>query len=128
MLGHEVKRRILLGTFVLSARYYDAYYTRAQKVRRLVQEQMQALLDDYDFVLLPTTPSTPMRKGHTQDDPMKEYLCDLYTVIASVAGIPALSLPNGTTTAGWPVGLQIIGKAFSEEKVLAFADYLQKIQ
>ncbi|MEM7361970.1 MAG: Asp-tRNA(Asn)/Glu-tRNA(Gln) amidotransferase subunit GatA [Bacteroidota bacterium] len=126
LLGKEVKRRILLGTFVLSARYYDAYYTRAQKVRRRIKEAMETLLETYDFVLLPTSATTAMRRGHTQDDPIKEYLCDLYTVIASVSGLPAISIPNGNTEAGWPIGLQVIGKAFDEKSLLAFSQYLMK--
>jgi aspartyl-tRNA(Asn)/glutamyl-tRNA(Gln) amidotransferase subunit A len=124
LLGKEVKRRILLGTFVLSARYYDAYYTQAQKVRRRLLGAMQGLFEAYDFILLPTTPTTAMKFGQCKEDPMKEYLCDLYTVVASITGMPAISIPNGSSEAGWPIGLQLIANSFKESDLLGLASYL----
>ena len=123
MLGAEVKRRILLGTFVLSSDYYDAYYNCAQKVRRLLKNHMDNILSTYDFIMLPTTPTTALRKG-TVNEPIQEYLADLYTVPASIAGVPAISIPNGTNEKGWPIGVQIIGKAFGEAPLLAFAKHI----
>ena len=124
MLGFEAKRRILLGTFVLSSGYYDAYYTRAQKVRRLLKEHLEAVLQEYDFIVMPTTPTTAPRHGKVAQDAMQEYLGDLYTVLAPMAGLPAISIPNGTNEQGWPIGFQIIGKAFQEDDLLAFSQYL----
>lgn len=122
--GAEVKRRIMLGTFVLSASYYDAYYTKAQKVRRLIKEATDALLQEYDFLLMPTTPSVAFRLGEHTSDPLEMYLADLYTVQASLCGLPAISVPNGTDTEGMPIGLQLVGSAFSEANLLAFSKYL----
>ena len=126
--GEEVKKRILLGTFILSASYYDAYYTKAQKVRRLIKEATEQLLETYDFILLPTTPTTPFEIGkHKKDnDPVTVYLEDLYTVQASLSGLPAVSIPNGHTENGMPVGLQIITKAFNEEGLLAFSKHISE--
>ena len=123
-LGKEVKRRILLGTFVLSARYYDAYYTQAQKVRRLLKNYLEHILETHDFIVLPTTPTTAQPRGTTPQDPRQEYLADLYTVLANISGLPAISIPNGTNPQGWPTGFQIIGKSFQEDKLLAFAQHL----
>lgn len=122
--GTEVKRRIMLGTFVLSARYYDAYYTKAQKVRRLIREQMRELLTRYDFLLLPTTPSTAFKLGELTHNPLEMYLADLFTVQASVAGIPAISIPNGVDRQGLPVGLQVMANFFEEQNLYAFSNYL----
>lgn len=126
MLGPEAKRRILLGTFVLSSSYYDAYYTRAQKVRRLIKEHLEAILNQYDFIVLPTTPITALKRGEVKKDCMQEYLGDLYTVLAPMAGLPAISIPNGVNKEGWPIGFQIIGKAFQEAELLAFAKHLME--
>ena len=126
MLGAEVKRRILLGTFVLSSGYYDAYYTRAQKVRCLIKERLETVLKDYDFIVMPTTPTTAVRHGAAKRDRMEEYLGDLYTVLANLAGLPAISIPNGTNDEGWPIGFQIIGKAFQEADLLAFAQHVME--
>lgn len=117
--GKEVKRRIMTGTFVLSARYHDAYYTQAQKVRRLVQEETNKILEEVDFILSPTTPSTAMNVGEVSNDPIKMYLEDLFTVQANVAGIPAISIPYGKDRKGLPIGIQLMSKAFNEENLLA---------
>ncbi|MDQ3534206.1 MAG: Asp-tRNA(Asn)/Glu-tRNA(Gln) amidotransferase subunit GatA [Bacteroidota bacterium] len=122
--GIEVKRRIMLGTFVLSASYYDAYYTKAQKVRRLIKEKTQQLLTQYDFIVLPTTPSTAFKLGEHSNNPLEMYLADLFTVQASVAGIPAISIPNGTDKQGLPIGLQIMANAFEESELFAFSKYI----
>ncbi len=122
--GDEVIRRILLGTFVLSANYYDAYYTKAQKVRQIIKEKTESLLEDYDFILLPTTPSTAFKIGEKNDDPLNMYLADLFTVQASVAGIPAISIPNGFDKDGLPIGLQIMTKNFNESKLYSFSKYI----
>ncbi len=123
--GEEVRRRILLGTFVLSASYYDAYYTKAQKVRRLIRDRTLEILGHYDFILLPTTPSTAFKIGEVKN-PIDMYMGDLLTVQASVAGIPAISIPAGTDKKGLPVGLQIMGGTLKEEKLLAFSAYILK--
>ena len=121
--GEEVKRRIMLGTFVLSADYYDAYYTKAQKVRRMLQNATRKILTEYDFIVLPTTPTPAFALG-THADPLEMYLADLFTVQASIAGVPAISIPNGTDEQGLPIGLQIIGDAFQESRLLAFSQYI----
>ncbi|MEM7173810.1 MAG: Asp-tRNA(Asn)/Glu-tRNA(Gln) amidotransferase subunit GatA [Bacteroidota bacterium] len=122
--GKEVQRRILLGTFVLSSSYYQAYYVRAQKVRRMIKEGLKAILAEFDFIVLPTTPTTAFLHERSQDDPSTEYLADLYTVLASIAGLPAISLPNGKDRRGLPVGVQLIGSAFKEVDLLAFSRYI----
>lgn len=119
--GEEVKRRIMTGTFVLSASYYDAYYTKAQKVRRLIKEETDRILDEYDFILSPTTPSTAFAIGEKTEDPLSMYLEDLYTVQANVAGVPAISVPAGLDKKGLPIGLQLMGKSFSELALLNFS-------
>ena len=121
--GEEVKRRIMLGTFVLSASYYDAYYTKAQKVRRMLQDATRKILANYDFIVLPTTPTTAFPLG-SRATPIEMYLADLFTVQASIAGVPAISIPNGTDADGLPIGLQIIADAFQESALLAFSRYI----
>ena len=121
--GAEVQRRILLGTFVLSANYYDAYYTKAQRVRRLIKDKTDELLRQYDFLLLPTTPTTAFRIGEKQD-PVSMYLADVFTVQASLAGVPAISVPAGADAAGLPIGLQVMAGAFREADLLAFSTLL----
>ncbi len=118
--GTEVKRRIMLGAFVLSAGYYDAYFARAQKVRRLIAARMRALLAQYDFVAMPASPVLPWRQGEMEDDPVRMYLADIYTVTANLAGLPAIALPCGTVE-GLPVGIQFMGAPFRERELLAFA-------
>lgn len=118
--GDEVKRRIMLGTFVLSASYYDAFYTKAQKARRLIKERTEEILSEYDFIVSPTTPTTAFCIGSI-NDPVEMYLEDLYTVQASVSGIPAISIPAGQDQDGLPIGVQIMSSHFAEEKLLAFS-------
>ena len=124
--GAEVKRRIMLGTFVLSASYYDAYYTKAQKIRRLIKEATDRIFQDYDFLLVPTTPTTAFKLGAFSDDPIQMYLADLFTVQANVVGIPAISFPVGQDQAGLPIGLQLMANYFEEAPLLAFSKYLME--
>ena len=119
--GDEVKRRILLGTFVLSASYYDAYYTKAQKARRVIKEKTEELLKDFEYIILPTSPTVAFKLGQ-KSNPLEMYLADLYTVQASVSGLPAISIPNGVDHQGLPIGLQIIGRHFDEAGLYAFAN------
>lgn len=121
--GAEVKRRIMLGTFVLSHGYYDAYYTKGQKVRRLIQNKTKEILSQFDFILLPTAPSTAFKSGAVSD-PIKMYLQDIFTVQANLSGNPAISLPLGTHSNGLPFGVQVMGKHFDEAGLLSFSDYL----
>ena len=116
----EVKRRIMLGTFVLSSGYYDAYYSQAQKVRRLIQEKTQAIFKDYDFILMPTAPGPPWDIGAVNDDPVAMYLADVFTVQANMVGIPAISIPLGTSD-GLPIGVQLMADKFKEANLLAFS-------
>lgn len=125
--GEEVKRRIILGTFVLSASYYDAYFTKAQKVRRIIKEATEKLLTDFDYLLLPTTPTTAFKFGEHGDDPVSMYLEDLFTVQASVSGVPAISIPNGKDNLGMPIGLQVISNSFKEKELYAFSAYLSTL-
>lgn len=119
--GNEVKRRILLGTFVLSASYYDAYYTKAQKVRRLIKNETDKLFEKYDFLVMPTTPTTAFAIGEKSEDSLQMYLADIFTVQANVVGYPAISIPNGNDAQGLPIGFQIMGQPFKEAELLAFA-------
>ena len=122
--GEEVKRRILLGTFVLSAGYYEAYYTQAMKVRRLIQQQTMDMFSECDFILTPTTPSTAFKLGEKSADPIEMFLADIFTVHANLAGVPAISLPLGQHSNGLPFGLQLMGNYFEEGKLLAFSKLL----
>jgi len=122
--GEEVKRRIMLGTFVLSANYYDAYYTKAQKVRRLIKERTDEILKDFDFIISPTTSSTAYRLGEKTLDPLQMYLGDLFTVQANVTGLPAITIPNGQDFGGLPIGFQAMGPAFSEDELIRFTSFL----
>ncbi|MCF8256476.1 MAG: Asp-tRNA(Asn)/Glu-tRNA(Gln) amidotransferase subunit GatA [Flavobacteriales bacterium] len=121
--GPEVKRRIMLGTFVLSAGYYDAYYSKGQKVRRLVQDRVKAIFDDHDLMLSPTTPDVAFRFGENSDDPIKMYLEDIFTVLANLAGIPAISVPLGEKD-GLPFGVQVMADSFHESEMLAYGKRL----
>jgi aspartyl-tRNA(Asn)/glutamyl-tRNA(Gln) amidotransferase subunit A len=121
--GEEVKRRIMLGTFVLSSGYYDAYYTKAQKVRRILQDKTLEILKTYDFILLPTTPKTAFELDSVSD-PVTMYLEDIFTVQANLTGMPAISLPMGNHSNGMPFGIQLIGRKFEEANLLAFSNYL----
>lgn len=119
--GPEVKRRILLGTFVLSAGYYDAYYLKAQKVRTLIRQDFEAVFADVDAVVCPTSPTPAFRLGEKTSDPLSMYLSDIYTLPASLAGLPAISVPCAPTPAGLPVGLQIIARPLEETTALSLA-------
>lgn len=119
--GKEVKRRIMLGTFVLSAGYYDAYYAKGQKVRRLIREKTKEILADFDFILTPSTPGTAFEFGKNSADPIKMYLEDIFTVQANIAGVPAISVPCGTHSNGLPIGLQLMADYFEESKLLNLA-------
>ena len=116
--GAEVRRRVLIGTYVLSAGYYDAYYLKAQKVRTLIARDFAAAFEQVDCILTPTAPSAAFAIGDNSDDPIAMYLNDVFTVPANLAGLPALSVPAGFSADGLPLGLQVIGRAFDEETVL----------
>ncbi len=122
----EVKKRILMGTFVLSSGYYDACYGKAQKIRRLVQDAIFKIFKKYDFIILPTTPETAPKIGKGIKDPMKMYLADIFTVFASLAGVPAISVPLGVHSNGLPYGIQVISQSFEENKLLDFCDYMYR--
>lgn len=124
--GKEVQRRILLGTFVLSARYYDAYYTKAQKVRRIIREKTKEILTKYDFIVMPITPTTAFKLGEHTDNPLEMYLADLFSVQANVVGVPAISVPCGKDRNGLPIGLQVIADDFEESKLLHFSNIIMK--
>jgi aspartyl-tRNA(Asn)/glutamyl-tRNA(Gln) amidotransferase subunit A len=115
--GPEVKRRIMLGTYALSAGYYDAYYIKAQKVRTLISREFQESFQKYDVLITPTSPSTAFNLGAKMDDPVQMYLSDVCTIPINIAGIPAISLPAGLV-GGLPVGMQVIGKPLAEETIL----------
>lgn len=120
--SEEVKRRILLGTFVLSSGYYDAYYRKAQQVRQLIRQRVLGILANYDFILMPVAPTTAWRFGEKSDDPVAMYLSDVYTVLANLAGIPALTIPAGKHPQnGLPVGVQLMAAPWEDEKLLRFA-------
>ena len=119
--GEEVLRRILLGTFVLSASYYDAFFTQAQKSRNIIKEATIKMFESCDFIASPTTPSPAFKIGQNTSDPLQMYLADLYTVQASLAGLPAISLPIDHTTNGLPIGLQLMANAFEEHQLLDFS-------
>jgi len=125
--GAEVKRRIMLGTYVLSAGYYDAYYRKGQKVRRLIQEDFHNAFQEVDVLITPTSPTTAFRAGEKTDDPLQMYLSDIYTTSANLAGIPGISLPCGADKQGLPIGLQILGKQFDEGRILRVADFLETV-
>jgi aspartyl-tRNA(Asn)/glutamyl-tRNA(Gln) amidotransferase subunit A len=123
--GQEVRRRILVGTYVLSAGYYDAYYAKAQKVRRLIADDFTNAFRTVDVILTPTAPSAAFGIGETDDDPVTMWLNDVFTIPTSLAGLPGLSLPAGLSADGLPLGLQLIGRPFDEETVLKVADVLE---
>ena len=123
--GKEVQRRIMIGTYVLSAGYYDAYYNKALKVRRRIYEDFATAFGTVDAILAPTAPSAAFAIGENEDDPVKMYLNDVFTVPASLAGLPGLSLPTGLSADGLPLGLQLIGKPFDEETVLRVGGVLE---
>jgi aspartyl-tRNA(Asn)/glutamyl-tRNA(Gln) amidotransferase subunit A len=124
--GREVKRRILLGTFVLSAGYYDAYFTKAQQVRRLLVEHTNLIFKDFDILVLPTSPSTAFHIGEKMSDPIAMYLADIYTVYANLTGIPGISLPLFTHTNGMPFGVQAMTSRFNELSLLQFSHQMMQ--
>jgi aspartyl-tRNA(Asn)/glutamyl-tRNA(Gln) amidotransferase subunit A len=124
--GAEVRRRILIGTYVLSAGYYDAYYAKAQKVRTLIAEDFTKVFATVDVILTPTAPSAAFAMGEADDDPITMWLNDVFTVPTSLAGLPGLSLPAGLSSDGLPLGLQLIGRPFDEETVLKVAEVMEK--
>ncbi|NIN36437.1 MAG: Asp-tRNA(Asn)/Glu-tRNA(Gln) amidotransferase subunit GatA [Gammaproteobacteria bacterium] len=124
--GREVKRRVMIGTYVLSAGYYDAYYLKAQKIRRLIRDEFQQALKDVDVIIGPTTPGTAFRLNELMDDPISMYLSDIYTVSVNLAGLPAISVPAGLLN-GLPVGMQIIGDYFAEARLLNVAHRFQQV-
>ncbi|MBQ6860910.1 MAG: Asp-tRNA(Asn)/Glu-tRNA(Gln) amidotransferase subunit GatA [Clostridia bacterium] len=124
--GEEVKRRIILGTYVLSSGYYDAYYKKAQKVRTLVKEGYEKVFENYDLILTPTAPSVAFDIGSKVDNPLEMYMADLMTVSINLAGVPAISIPCGKDKEGMPIGLQLISKHFNESKILQAAYTFEK--
>ena len=125
--GEEVKRRILLGTFVLSAGYYDAYYQKAQKVRRLIRDKVEDLLQNYDVLISPVAPTTAFKIGENSQDPLVMYMADIYTVLANLAGIPAIALPIGNNKEGLPLSIQLMGSRFNEQQLLNLShQFLEK--
>ena len=125
--GDEVKRRIMIGTYVLSAGYYDAYYIKALKVRRLILDDFLKAFKKCDLILTPTTPNVSFLIGEKQDDPLEMYLNDVLTVPASLAGLPAISVPAGKNKDGLPFGLQIISSHFNESLVFKAAKFIEDI-
>jgi aspartyl-tRNA(Asn)/glutamyl-tRNA(Gln) amidotransferase subunit A len=116
--GLEVKRRIMLGSFVLSSGYYDAYYKKALQARALIKNAYNALFEKHDMILSPVAPTTAYRIGENVGDPMKMYMGDIYTVSINLAGLPSVALPCGFDMQGLPIGCQLIGDAFSENKLI----------
>ena len=122
--GDEVKRRIMIGTYVLSSGYYDAYYIKAQKVRRLIKDEFNKVFNDVDYLITPTTPTTPFKLGSNQNL-LTMYLNDVFTVPASLAGIPGISVPISLDNQNLPIGIQILGKDFDEAGLLNVANILE---
>ncbi len=125
--GKEVQRRIMLGTFVLSASYYDAYYTKAQKVRNLIRKKIKDIFATHDFIILPTTPTTAFKLGEHTNNPIEMYLADLYSVQANVAGVPAISIPCGVDSSALPIGIQIMADDFAESKLFQFSQIMRNL-
>ena len=119
--GDEVKRRIMIGTYVLSSGYYDAYYLKAQKVRRLIKNDFNDVFQKVDAILTPSTPTSAFKIGEKSNDPVSMYLNDIFTVPVNLAGLPGISIPAGLDKKGYPLGLQIIGKSFDEQNILNIA-------
>jgi aspartyl-tRNA(Asn)/glutamyl-tRNA(Gln) amidotransferase subunit A len=124
--GKEVKRRILMGTYALSAGYYDAYYLKAQKIRRLISDDFKNALNEVDVLMSPVTPTTAFGIGEKMTNPVEMYLADIYTIAINLAGLPAMSIPAGFSN-NLPVGLQIIGNYFAEDKLLNIAHRYQQV-
>ncbi len=125
--GNEVKRRMMLGTYVLSAGYYDAYYRKAQKVRRLIKDEYTRAFKEVDILLTPTTPTPPFKLGEKLDDPLQMYLSDIYTVTANLAGICAISIPCGITGSGFPVGVQLLANTFREDLLIRLGALVENV-
>jgi len=125
--GDEVKRRIMLGTYALSAGYYEAYYRKAQKVRTLIKQDFQKAFERFDVLITPTSPTVAFKIGEKLDDPLKMYLSDVYTISVNLAGIPAVSVPCGISAEGLPIGLQILGRHFDEATVLRVAYAVEQV-
>jgi len=124
--GAEVKRRIMLGTYVLSAGYYDAYYLKAQRVRALLTRDFDQAFQQVDAIATPTTPTPAFKLGEKTDDPLAMYLADIYTVTADLAGVPAISVPCGQSRGGLPIGFQLLGRHFDEATILRVAHVLEQ--
>jgi aspartyl-tRNA(Asn)/glutamyl-tRNA(Gln) amidotransferase subunit A len=124
--GAEVRRRIMIGTYVLSHGYYDAYYIKAQQVRRLIAADFAAAFEQCDVIMGPTSPTTAFELGSRTADPVQMYLCDIYTIAVNLAGLPGLSIPAGFDGGGLPVGLQLIGDYFGEAHLLNVAHQYQQ--
>jgi aspartyl-tRNA(Asn)/glutamyl-tRNA(Gln) amidotransferase subunit A len=123
--GHEVKRRILIGTYALSAGYYDAYYIKAQQIRRLIKQDFDKAFSQVDVIIGPTTPHTAFKIGEKNDDPVTMYLEDIYTIAVNLAGLPGISIPSGSSN-GLPIGMQIVAGDFAEAKLLNVAHQFQR--
>ena len=123
--GDEVKRRIMLGTFVLSSGYYDAFYTQAQKVRRLIRDDYTTVFNEVDLLLTPTSPILPFKREEKLTDPLQMYMADVCTVPMSLAGVPALNIPVGKSKMGLPIGLQLTGNFFRENDLFGVAQFLE---
>jgi aspartyl-tRNA(Asn)/glutamyl-tRNA(Gln) amidotransferase subunit A len=119
--GAEVKRRIMLGTYALSAGYYEAYYKKAQQVRTLIKQDFEKVFKEVDVFITPTSPTPAFKLGEKTEDPLQMYLSDIFTISVNLAGVPGISIPCGFTTNNMPVGMQIIGKHFDEESILKVA-------
>ncbi|MBC7866988.1 MAG: Asp-tRNA(Asn)/Glu-tRNA(Gln) amidotransferase subunit GatA, partial [Gloeobacteraceae cyanobacterium ES-bin-316] len=124
--GLEVKRRIMLGTFVLSTGFYDAYYSKAQKIRALLVQKMDELFDQYDAILLPTSPQTAFEIGQNDKDPIAMYLADIYTVLANLTGLPAISLPLFSHSNNMPYGIQVMANKSDEVALLQISKLLMQ--
>ncbi|GKS58945.1 glutamyl-tRNA(Gln) amidotransferase subunit A [Nitrospira sp.] len=125
--GAEVKRRIMLGTYVLSAGYYDAYYGKAQAVRTLIKQDFDAAFNEVDVIVTPVTPTPAFKIGEKASDPLQMYLSDVYTISVNLAGLPAIALPCGLSVNGLPIGMQLIGRAFEEETILRTANAYEQV-
>lgn len=125
--GMEVKRRIMLGTYVLSSGFYDAYYRKAQQVRRKIADSYKATFDKVDFIYMPTTPGSAFKFGSRNDNPIKMYKADYYTASANLAGVPAINIPSGFDDEGMPFGMQVQCKNFDDDKMIGYANYISKL-
>ena len=125
--GKETKRRIMLGTYVLSSGYYDAYYKKAQKVRTLIKNDFDRAFEKVDVILTPTSPTTAFKIGEKAADPLTMYLSDIFTIAPNMAGLPGMSVPAGFDAAGLPIGLQVLAAPFAEQKIFDVSNFYQSI-